>query len=77
MNFMRKSTDGWSVGFTLLDFSGGMANYAQMVLQSVDQRLFSPLPNSLAVSHSSLNFELTLITYIFHFQILGRTSMGI
>ncbi|OAY29568.1 cystinosin homolog [Manihot esculenta] len=37
MNFMRKSTDGFSIGNILLDFLGGMANYAQMTAQSVDQ----------------------------------------
>lgn len=37
MNFLRKSTDGWSIGNILLDFSGGIANYGQMVVQSVDQ----------------------------------------
>ncbi|GAU13131.1 hypothetical protein TSUD_174310, partial [Trifolium subterraneum] len=37
MNFMRKSTDGWSIENILLDFSGGVANYAQMAMQSIDQ----------------------------------------
>lgn len=37
MNFMRKSTDGWSIWNILLDFSGGVANYAQMAMQSIDQ----------------------------------------
>ncbi|KAK7267017.1 hypothetical protein RIF29_19681 [Crotalaria pallida] len=37
MNFLRKSTDGWSIGNILLDFSGGIGNYAQMVMQSIDQ----------------------------------------
>ncbi|KAJ1412711.1 PQ-loop repeat [Sesbania bispinosa] len=37
MNFMRKSTDGFSIGNVMLDFCGGMANYAQMVTQSIDQ----------------------------------------
>ncbi|KAI4339516.1 hypothetical protein MLD38_024455 [Melastoma candidum] len=37
MNFARKSTDGFSIGNILLDFVGGMANYAQMAVQSVDQ----------------------------------------
>ncbi|XP_061351857.1 cystinosin homolog [Gastrolobium bilobum] len=37
MNFVRKSTDGFSIGNILLDFSGGVANYGQMVVQSVDQ----------------------------------------
>ncbi|KAI4350579.1 hypothetical protein L6164_005026 [Bauhinia variegata] len=37
MNFMRKSTEGWSIGNILLDFSGGLANYGQMLMQSIDQ----------------------------------------
>ncbi|KAI5443370.1 hypothetical protein KIW84_012139 [Lathyrus oleraceus] len=37
MNFMRKSTDGFSIGSILLDFSGGVFNYSQMVVQSIDQ----------------------------------------
>ncbi|XP_012568147.2 cystinosin homolog isoform X3 [Cicer arietinum] len=37
MNFMIKSTDGFSIGNVFLDFCGGMANYAQMVTQSIDQ----------------------------------------
>nr|AFK45532.1 unknown [Lotus japonicus] len=36
MNFMRKSTDGWSIGNILLDFSGGLGNYLQMAMQSID-----------------------------------------
>ncbi|XP_058751326.1 cystinosin homolog [Vicia villosa] len=37
MNFMRKSTDGFSIGSILFDFSGGVFNYSQMVVQSIDQ----------------------------------------
>lgn len=37
MNFMRKSTDGFSIGNILLDFLGGVTNYAQMAVQSIDQ----------------------------------------
>ncbi|KAJ8749876.1 hypothetical protein K2173_013791 [Erythroxylum novogranatense] len=37
MNFLRKSTDGFSIGNILLDFFGGMTNYAQMAVQSIDQ----------------------------------------
>ncbi|KAG2714730.1 hypothetical protein I3760_03G042300 [Carya illinoinensis] len=37
MNFARKSTDGFSIGNILLDFFGGVTNYAQMVVQSIDQ----------------------------------------
>lgn len=45
MNFARKSTDGFSIGNILLDFFGGVTNYAQMVVQSIDQGLlFLPEP---------------------------------
>ncbi|XP_010250903.1 PREDICTED: cystinosin homolog [Nelumbo nucifera] len=37
MNFMRKSTEGWSIGNILLDLLGGLTNYAQMAMQSIDQ----------------------------------------
>ncbi|KAK7266854.1 hypothetical protein RIF29_19512 [Crotalaria pallida] len=37
MNFKRKSTCGFSIGNILLDFTGGMTNYSQMVTQSIDQ----------------------------------------
>lgn len=34
MNFRRKSTDGWSIGNVLLDFTGGSLSILQMILQS-------------------------------------------
>ncbi|KAF6165401.1 hypothetical protein GIB67_018845 [Kingdonia uniflora] len=37
MNFGRKSTVGWSIGNILLDLLGGVTNYSQMVMQSLDQ----------------------------------------
>ncbi|KAF9604150.1 hypothetical protein IFM89_002825 [Coptis chinensis] len=37
MNFRRKSTQGWSIGNILLDLLGGMTNYGQMAMQSIDQ----------------------------------------
>ncbi|KAL0906621.1 hypothetical protein M5K25_025132 [Dendrobium thyrsiflorum] len=37
MNFSSKSTIGWSIGFVLLDLSGGLLNFAQMAMQSIDQ----------------------------------------
>jgi cystinosin len=43
MNFTRKSTAGFSIGNVLLDFTGGVTNYAQMTVQSIDQGvLFLP-----------------------------------
>nr|GEW98456.1 cystinosin homolog isoform X1 [Tanacetum cinerariifolium] len=37
MNFRRKSTIGFSIGNILLDLLGGLANYGQMAVQSIDQ----------------------------------------
>ncbi|KAL3636656.1 hypothetical protein CASFOL_018955 [Castilleja foliolosa] len=37
LNFRRKSTVGFSIGNILLDLLGGVTNYCQMVVQSVDQ----------------------------------------
>ncbi|KAF9606099.1 hypothetical protein IFM89_023122 [Coptis chinensis] len=37
MNFSRKSTVGWSIGNILLDLLGGVTNYGQMAMQSIDQ----------------------------------------
>ncbi|CAJ1947545.1 unnamed protein product [Sphenostylis stenocarpa] len=37
LNFMRKSTNGFSIGTVLLDFSGGVFNYSQMAVQAIDQ----------------------------------------
>ncbi|XP_016497443.2 cystinosin homolog [Nicotiana tabacum] len=40
MNFRRKSTIGFSIGNILLDLFGGLTNYGQMAVQSIDQREF-------------------------------------
>ncbi|XP_059641317.1 cystinosin homolog [Cornus florida] len=37
MNVRRKSTVGFSIGNILLDLVGGLANYGQMAVQSIDQ----------------------------------------
>ncbi|XP_030948601.1 cystinosin homolog [Quercus lobata] len=37
MNFTRKSTAGFSIGYILLDFTGGTTNFLQMIVQSIDQ----------------------------------------
>ncbi|KAM4595880.1 cystinosin-like isoform 1-T1 [Polymixia lowei] len=34
MNYRRQSTEGWSIGNVLLDFTGGLFSILQMVLQS-------------------------------------------
>lgn len=40
MNFRRKSTIGFSIGNILLDLLGGLTNYGQMAIQSIDQSEF-------------------------------------
>ncbi|KAH7544631.1 cystinosin homolog [Ziziphus jujuba] len=37
MNFLRKSTDGFSIFYILFDFTGDVANLAQMAVQSINQ----------------------------------------
>ncbi|XP_078157823.1 cystinosin homolog isoform X5 [Carex rostrata] len=37
MNFKRKSTVGWSIGFVFFDFFGGLFSFGQMCAQSIDQ----------------------------------------
>ncbi|XP_041006423.1 cystinosin homolog isoform X3 [Juglans microcarpa x Juglans regia] len=37
MNFARKNTEGFSIGYILLDFCGGVTNLMQMTVQSIDQ----------------------------------------
>lgn len=34
-NYKRKSTEGWSIGNILLDLSGGILSFLQMVLDSI------------------------------------------
>lgn len=35
-NFKRKSTEGWSIGNILLDFTGGVLSFLQMVFDSIN-----------------------------------------
>ena len=34
MNYMKQSTEGWSIGNVLLDFTGGTLSILQMIIQS-------------------------------------------
>ena len=40
MNFRRKSTEGWSIGNVLLDFTGGLLSLVQMFLISYNNGEF-------------------------------------
>lgn len=43
MNYRRKSTEGWSIGNVLLDFTGGILSIVQMILQSYNNGNYSSL----------------------------------
>jgi len=57
MNFLRKSTDGFSIGNVLLDFSGGIFNYSQMVVQSIDQGFWFLLASKIELDHAIKLFD--------------------
>lgn len=45
MNYKRKSTEGWSIGNVLLDFTGGVFSILQMIIQSYNNgKSFFSLP---------------------------------
>lgn len=43
MNYKRQSTEGWSIGNVLLDFTGGFFSILQMILQSYNNGNYSSL----------------------------------
>lgn len=43
MNYRRQSTVGWSIGNVLLDFSGGTLSILQMIIESYNNGICSPL----------------------------------
>ncbi|ESW23573.1 hypothetical protein PHAVU_004G058600 [Phaseolus vulgaris] len=63
LNFSRKSTNGLSIGTILLDFSGGVFNYSQMVVQSIDQ-------DSWVNFHGNIGKVLISLVTIFYDSIL-------
>ncbi|KAK4272153.1 hypothetical protein QN277_020744 [Acacia crassicarpa] len=64
MNFNKKSTDGFSIGYILLDFSGGIANCGQMVVQSLDQGSWNNFSGNIGKAMLSLltiSFDIVFI----------------
>ncbi|GAA5917659.1 hypothetical protein JCM6882_003425 [Rhodosporidiobolus microsporus] len=60
INYKRKSTEGWSIGNILLDFTGGSLSLAQLVLDSWidnDWRGITGNPGKLGLSFLSLAFD--------------------
>ncbi|XP_069617187.1 cystinosin [Ranitomeya imitator] len=76
MNFRRKSTEGWSIGNVLLDFTGGSFSIIQMFLQSYNNdewKLIFGDPTKFGLGLFSIIFDIVFITQ--HYC-LYRKSQG-
>lgn len=61
LNYQRKSTEGWSICNILLDFSGGLLSFAQLVVDAVDNGNLSLVidnPVKLGLSFFSIGFDI-------------------
>jgi len=61
LNYKRKSTEGWSIGNIVLDFSGGMLSFAQLVVDASakgDYSLITDNPVKLGLSFVSIGFDI-------------------
>ncbi|CAF1011873.1 unnamed protein product [Adineta ricciae] len=73
MNFKRKSTEGWSIGNILLDFTGGLFSLLQMFLLASNYNDWSSIfgsPTKLGLGLFSILFD---ILFIVQHYILYRT----
>uniref|UniRef100_A0A8D0L2W3 Cystinosin n=1 Tax=Sphenodon punctatus TaxID=8508 RepID=A0A8D0L2W3_SPHPU len=64
MNFLRKSTKGWSIGNVLLDFTGGALSLLQMFLQSYNNdewKLIFGDPTKFGLGIFSIIFDIVFI----------------
>ncbi|XP_056234783.1 cystinosin [Seriola aureovittata] len=65
MNYRRKSTEGWSIGNVLLDFTGGILSILQMILQSYNNdewRLIFGDPTKFGLGLFSVVFDILFMT---------------
>ncbi|XP_074869746.1 cystinosin [Carettochelys insculpta] len=72
MNFRRKSTEGWSIGNVLLDFTGGSFSLLQMFLQSYNNdqwKLIFGDPTKFGLGLFSIIFDIVFI--IQHYCLYG------
>ncbi|KAH7282396.1 hypothetical protein KP509_35G028900 [Ceratopteris richardii] len=77
MNYQLKSTVGWSIGNILLDLSGGVANFLQMGVQSIDQgstQNFSGNIGKLLLSLIVIAFDLLFIVQ--HYILYWRSRVS-
>uniref|UniRef100_UPI0037E89172 cystinosin n=1 Tax=Semicossyphus pulcher TaxID=241346 RepID=UPI0037E89172 len=65
MNYRRKSTEGWSIGNVLLDFTGGSFSILQMILQSYNNDEWTLIfgdPTKFGLGLFSVVFDILFIT---------------
>ncbi|XP_051259279.1 cystinosin [Dicentrarchus labrax] len=65
MNYRRQSTEGWSIGNVLLDFTGGTLSILQMILQSYNNdewRLIIGDPTKFGLGLFSVVFDILFMT---------------
>ncbi|KAE8293869.1 Cystinosin [Larimichthys crocea] len=65
MNYRRKSTEGWSIGNVLLDFTGGVLSILQMILQSYNNDEWGLIfgdPTKFGLGLFSVVFDILFIT---------------
>lgn len=74
MNFRRKSTVGWSIGNILLDLSGGILNFAQMGVQSIDQDTWVNFYGNIGKTLLSLEAVFFDLLFIFQHYVLYPAS---
>ena len=77
MNFKRKSTDGWSIGNVLLDFTGGLLSIFQMFIISYNNDDWGSIfgdPTKFGLGLFSVLFDtLFVIQHYVLYRVPGRT----
>ncbi|CAF0965603.1 unnamed protein product [Rotaria sordida] len=74
MNYRRKSTEGWSIGNILLDFTGGVLSVLQMFFLATNYNDWSSIfgsPTKFALGFFSVLFD---VLFIVQHYILYRTN---
>uniref|UniRef100_A0A096M261 Cystinosin, lysosomal cystine transporter n=1 Tax=Poecilia formosa TaxID=48698 RepID=A0A096M261_POEFO len=65
MNYRRQSTEGWSIGNVLLDFTGGVFSILQMIIQSYNNdewKLVFGDPTKFGLGLFSVAFDIVFMT---------------
>jgi cystinosin len=76
MNYKRQSTEGWSIGQILLDFSGGVLSLLQLLIDASFQSDWSGVignPIKLGLANVSIFFDLI---FIIQHYVLYRQPVG-